>query len=90
MWKNNRPDGWKTPNVIALKEVKAGFVMADQVRFLTREECKAYEAGADAMLEALKKNGYPIRAGESFGDSETGARTIVKVNGFIVFTPEES
>jgi hypothetical protein len=54
MW---RPEGWKTPNIVALKEVKAGLVTADQVRYLTEQECKAYEAGADALLEALKKDG---------------------------------
>ena len=50
-----RPEGWKTPNVMALKDVKPGFVMADQVRFLDKSECEAFEAGADAILEALFK-----------------------------------
>lgn len=52
---------------------------------------KDYETGADAILEGLlrKASAYKIKAGESLGDEKTGARTIVKVNGTVVFIPDE-
>ena len=80
-----RPSGWETPKVIALKKVKPGFVTADQVRFLTKEECNAFEAGADAMLRLLRDTGSRY---EWYSITEQGdAPPLVK--GVNVFIPDE-
>ena len=69
-----RPDGWDEQRLLDTIIDK----LDDYDRVLV-------EAGADAYEEALGKTGYRIKVGESFGDEETGARTIVKVDGRVVF-----
>ena len=56
-----RPDGWKNPNGIEL--VRGHFSDGREYVHDPEPEHDAYEAGADAMLEALKKTGL-------YGDEE--------------------
>jgi len=84
---NWRPKGWKTPVAI-----KGDWDNAPNSKKWDIPHSHGwrdgFEAGADAILEALRGKGYPIKVGESFGD-ETGARTIVKVDGHVVFIPDD-
>jgi hypothetical protein len=76
MW---RPKDWKKPDAIALKGAKPGLVMLGQVRFLTEKEVNSFEAGADAMLEALRSKGLKV---SNIAFEHQG-------NGVVVFIPEE-
>ncbi len=86
-----RPEGWegKNPCINCFHDNRhlAGDLRADTFcdRCTRGDDYRLFEAGADAMYEGLRKTGYRIKAGESFGDEETGARTIMKVDGRVVF-----
>ena len=61
MTKSWRPEGWETSNLQALIDMRPGFETgAVQWRKITEQELKAYELGADAMLEALRELPSPV------------------------------
>ena len=60
-----RPEGWGNPHIIVI----------DGVDIDCSVEAKAYEAGADAMLEGLKKDNIVILSMEK---------------GWLIFIPEEA
>lgn len=73
-----RPEGWKNPHNVH-----------DVVQYMpqpktARIEREAFEAGADAMLEGLKKEGQPT-------DRCNGrvSKALLKKKGYLVFIPEE-
>lgn len=76
MW---RPDDWKNPHTPMQKN---RFVdLADAwFRDISDKRHRAYEAGADAMLEALRKGATRVN---NIGD-------VPKGKGVIVFIPEEA
>jgi len=77
MW---RPRGWKTPNVYALRDCKPNQAVTSQdVRLITTKEQQAFEAGADAMLEALLTKGLKVN---NIGDFPQGV-------GTVIFIPDE-
>lgn len=86
MWKNNRPEGWD-------KTVKDLFIrFADGKTPFCGEELKLIEAGADAILKALKKTGYAIKNREAYccpcQVCNTGEDCIATEDGVIVFIPD--
>jgi len=63
-WENNRPNGWNNP--FALKKRQFGITDPFETRVLLKN---AYEAGADAMLEAIWKMAKESPTGVFFFDS---------------------
>ena len=75
-----RPEGW-IPK-ISFEEIT--HLKPSLVSMMTEKECKIYEAGADAMLEALKKDGVHFKKGEWTDD----ATFEVDNPGTVVFIPD--
>ena len=73
MW---RPDNWAEEYLLAYKEEHSG---EGRYEWATPERAM-FEAGADAMLEALKKKG-------EYRDNK--AIISSSKNGWVVFIPEE-
>ena len=75
-----RPDGWLGDSLERLG------IPESRTQFLKNvQRLKDYEAGADALLEALRKSGKRITKGEQcFPD-----RTFSEVCGHIVFIPDD-
>ena len=72
MW---RPDDWRTPNVFALRDCKPNqCVTAEDVRHISKNEAKAFEAGADAMLQGLLTKGLRVN---NLGDMPQGKGTVI-------------
>ena len=65
-----RPEGWK----------RDCETMSDDCECV---QCVAYEAGADAMLEGLKKEGDKI------DDLHDDIQELFPYEGYLVFIPEE-
>ncbi len=76
-----RPKVWE--------ELRLGYRRVD----ISDEVYHAYEAGADAMLEGLKKNGRYVNGEDiiiAFCESPTVYHFNDNVKGCLVFIPEES
>lgn len=81
-----RPEGWENPHGFNTSD--AGYQFGDIERHW------AYEAGATAMLEALKAGGERVEAGEEwvlrFKESQyTIELKYAEQPGHLVFIPEE-
>ena len=87
-----RPDGWKNP--YPDKPDDYNYDQEDDVRpAVSRELCKeAYEFSADAILEALKKEGTNIKERHSYccpcGVCLNGEDCQATDNGWLVFIPK--
>ena len=78
-WKNNRPDGWSNPYH------KTGDFGDGEQSWNEQPEFSAYEDGADAILEALKKEGiYKVETGREWRTEAFRRR-----KGWVVLIPEE-
>lgn len=76
---NYRPEGWKNPHVPMQEEPFVDLVDA-HFRQIADGKHTAYEAGADAMLEGLRKGAVKLRIADQ----------AINIPGFdIVFIPVE-
>lgn len=75
-----RPDGWirQMPNVVMCKHSPEG---------LCAENMLCYEAGADAMLEALRRGGWRIVEGTAKYPLLPGVYR--SLDGTLLFIPDE-
>ena len=72
-----RPEGWEE----TLREILDRF----NVTYMNSDECNLIEAGADVMLEGLKKEGDFYPKGKWTDDSTLET----SVAGYVIFIPEE-
>ena len=72
-----RPEGW----------TKGGNPKIDGVQYYNYNE-ESYEAGADAMLEALKKSGKYFSRGSVVNQDAYPDKKWVNVAGYLVFIEE--
>lgn len=80
-WRNNRPDGWEE----TLGEILDRF----NVTYMNSDECELIEAGADAILRALRKGGIVVKATDYIHNNITGISMAARKNGRMVFIPDE-
>ena len=79
-----RPKGWEK----TLREILDSF----DVTYMNSEECKLIEAGANAMLEGLKKDSIHIRTDRGWDDLSDifteGDILHYGEKGYLVFIPD--
>ena len=80
MDKSWRPKGWENPYE---RPVRSGVMWTAEL--LTANVIDSYEAGADAILEALKDDGVHFETGEWTDD----ATFEVEEPGTVVFIPDK-
>jgi hypothetical protein len=73
-----RPEGWKTGQVIDPAHDHYGYGYEN-----------GYETGADAMLEALRKEGTKVDAGTPSGTTLSFPTFVVRPPGVMVFIPDD-
>ena len=78
-----RPKGWKNPYY---SHTHGDALMSITESCAQPEINRAYEAGADAMMEGLKSRG--AYQSKEWVDDEFGLRTIG--GGYLVFIPEDT
>ena len=80
-----RLEGWKNPYSILPEHMEQEYPILP--------EFTAFEAGADAMLEGLRKEGTKIEDGEIYNSPcqicNTGEDCQAIASGHLVFIPEE-
>jgi len=88
MW---RPEGWKNiyENVYAVIEQKQAEYKNGKLRLKAEREEAAFELGADAMLEALKRYGSRVDVDNFPPNCYVTHLVIIPSQGYTVFIPDE-
>jgi len=88
-WKNNRPEGWlEGIKILAYFSVSPEIYDEQEVQFGRKCFIRGMEAGADAILEWLKKQGRYCPTGYITEEIAFGNKW-VSSSGYLTFIPEE-
>ena len=84
-----RPEGWEKPYKFVPTPTLLELSLLAQTDLGHFVENETYEAGADAMLEGLKKEGEPVTIPNENGFYDITTSHCYTVPGYLVFIEEE-